>query len=48
MFRRPAKQQLLQPAYDWKVLVIDVTESPIERPKKNKDATIVERKSDIL
>lgn len=47
VFRLPGKKQLSHPAYDWKVLVIDVTESPIERPKKNKDVTTVARKSDI-
>ena len=29
------------------IVVVDVAESPIERPKKNKNATIRERKSDI-
>ena len=33
-FRLPGKKQLCQNAYTWKVLVVDVTESPIERPKK--------------
>jgi hypothetical protein len=33
---------------DIDVIVIDVTESPCERPKKSKDSTIPVRKSDIL
>ena len=33
-FRLPGKKQLYQNAYIWEVLVVDVTESPIERPKK--------------
>ena len=33
-FRLPGKKQLYQNAYTWSVLAIDVTESPIERPKK--------------
>ncbi len=32
-FRLPGKREL-QAAYEWKVLVVDVTETPIERPKK--------------
>lgn len=33
-FRLPGKKQLDQNAYTWNVIVVDVTESPIERPKK--------------
>ena len=33
-FRLPGKKQLYQNAYNWDVVVVDVTESPIERPKK--------------
>ena len=33
-FRLPGKKQLAQNAYTWNVVVVDVTESPIERPKK--------------
>ncbi len=44
-FRLPGKKQVYQNAYGWKVLVVDVAETPIERPKKNSDATIVARKS---
>lgn len=33
-FRLPGKKQLYQNASNWSVLVVDVTESPIERPKK--------------
>ena len=32
-FRLPGKKQLDQNAYTWNVVVVDVTESPIERPK---------------
>ena len=34
-FRLPGKKQLYQNAYNWDVIVVDVTETPIERPKKN-------------
>lgn len=44
-FRLPGKKQLYQHAYTWQVLVVDVTESPIERPKKNSAPTTVARRS---
>ncbi len=47
-FRLPGKKQLYQNAYKWDVVVVDVTESPIERPKKNSVLSTVERKSGIL
>jgi hypothetical protein len=37
-FRLPGKKQLAENAYSWSVLVVDVTESPIERPKKKQRA----------
>jgi Helix-turn-helix of DDE superfamily endonuclease len=46
-FRLPGKKQLYQNAYTWKVWVVDVTESPIERPKKTRNVTTVARKSAI-
>ena len=45
-FRLPGKKQLYQNAYTWNVVVVDVTESPIERPKKNSAPSTVGRKSD--
>jgi hypothetical protein len=47
-FRLPGKKQLYQNAYIWDVVAVDVTESPIERPKKNSEATTVVRRSDTL
>ena len=44
-FRLPGKKQLYQNADTWSVLAVDVTESPIERPKKNSELTTVARKS---
>jgi Helix-turn-helix of DDE superfamily endonuclease len=44
-FRLPGKKQLYQQADNWKVIVVDVTESAIERPKKNRELTTVGRKS---
>jgi Helix-turn-helix of DDE superfamily endonuclease len=47
-FRLPGKKQLYQQADNWQVIVVDVTESPIERPKKTRSLTTVARKSTIL
>lgn len=46
-FRLPGKKQLHANAYTWNVLVVDVTESPIERPKKNSEFITVERRNGI-
>lgn len=40
-FRLPSKRVLYQPGWEWKVMVVDVGEMEIERPKKNKNDTIV-------
>jgi hypothetical protein len=47
-FRLPGKKQVHQNTYEWTVLVVDVAETPIERPKKNRGGTTVVRKSSIL
>jgi hypothetical protein len=47
-FRLPGKKQLYAHASTWNVLVVDVTESPIERPKKNSEATTVARRNGTL
>jgi Helix-turn-helix of DDE superfamily endonuclease len=46
-FRLPGKKQLYQNASQGNVVVVDVTESPVERPKKNSALTIAARKSTI-
>jgi hypothetical protein len=38
LFHLPGKKQLAQSGTSWEVVVIDVGESPIERPKKNNAA----------
>ena len=38
-FRLPSQRQLYQPGWEWKVMVVDVGEMEIERPKKNRNAT---------
>ncbi len=45
-FHLPGKKQLYQDTNTWQVLVVDVTESPIERPKKTKDLTTVAKSED--
>jgi hypothetical protein len=42
-FRLPGKKQLYQNANIWSVVAVNVTESPIERPKKNSEATRQEK-----
>lgn len=44
-FHLPGKKKLLE-NNNWEVVVVDVAEHSVERPKKNKGATIQERKSD--
>ena len=46
-FRLPSQRQLYQPGWEWKVLVVDVGEIEIERPKKNRSASTVANKSAI-
>jgi hypothetical protein len=46
-FRLPGKKQLYANVYPSDVLVVDVTETPIERPQKNSVVTTVARKSSI-
>ncbi len=46
-FRLPGKKQLYQNPSQWSVVVVDVTESPIERPKKNSAPTTAARRSTI-
>lgn len=38
-FRLPGKKKLLEANHEIEVVVVDVTESPIERPQKNKNVT---------
>jgi hypothetical protein len=45
-FHLPGKKALLKEGNDFEVILIDVTESPVERPKKNNGQFILERRSD--
>ncbi len=41
------KKKLQQFSYQLEVVVVDVTETPIERPKKNKNSSTVAKRKDI-
>jgi len=47
-FALPGKKALLKSDVEYEVILMDVTESPIERPKKNNVSSIQARKKDIL
>ena len=46
-FSLPGKKVLKNENGTYEVVIVDVTETPTERPKKNKNANIVAKKSDI-
>ena len=46
-YHLPGKKKLLQSENTFEVVLIDVSESPVERPKKNNAGIIQARKSDI-
>ena len=43
-FRLPGKKELLKPDVQYETVLVDATESPIERPKRGKNFTIPGRK----
>ena len=47
-FSLPGKKALLKSDVENEVILVDATESPIERPQKSKDASSQERKKGIL
>lgn len=47
-FALPGRKELLKSDSEYDVILIDATESPIERPKKNKSATTLEKRKGIL
>lgn len=46
-FALPGRKALLKSDMEYDVVLIDVTETPIERPKKNKRITIPAKRKDI-
>ena len=47
-FSLPGKKGLLSTDRQWSVVIVDVGESPIERPKKNSVITIAEKRKGTL
>ena len=46
IFSLPGKKELLTGNGEYELILIDATETPIERPKKNKNTSILVRKKD--
>jgi Helix-turn-helix of DDE superfamily endonuclease len=46
-FHLPGKKQLLQESDGEEAVIVDVTETPVEKPKKNRSVTIVARRKSI-
>ena len=46
-FHLPGKKKLREAGTQFTIIVVDVAESPVERPQKNSASTIVARKSGI-
>ena len=47
-FSLPGKKELLKSDTDYEVVLIDATETPVERPQKNKESITQERKKDTF
>ena len=45
-FSLPGKKELLKSDAEYEIILIDATETPIERPQKNKENTIPEKRKD--
>ncbi len=45
-FSLPGKKALLNSDVQYEIVLIDATETPIERPQKNKNTTILEKRND--
>lgn len=46
VFSLPGKKKLLATDHEMQIVVVDVTESPIERPQKNRNDTTVAKRND--
>lgn len=44
LFSLPGRKALLKSDFEYEVILIDATETPIERPKKNKNISIQEKR----
>ena len=47
LFHLPGKKKLTDTSINWEVVVIDVGESPIERPKKNSESITPAKRNGI-
>ena len=47
-FSLPGKKALISANIQWEAIIVDAGESPIERPKKNNEISIAEKRKDIL
>ena len=47
-FRLPGRKALLKSDMEYELVLIDATETPVERPKKNKGTIILEKRNAIL
>jgi hypothetical protein len=47
-FSLPGKKALLKSNYEFETVLIDITETPIERPKKNSENFFQEKRKDTL
>ena len=48
LFSLPGKKALLKSDVEYEVILIDATECPIQRPKKNNDSSSLEKRSGTL
>ncbi len=48
LFHVPGRRKLTQSDMKWEVTIVDVSEHPIERPKKNRSGIIQEKRKNIL
>ncbi len=48
LFHFLGKKKLVESATDWEVVIIDVGETPIERPKKNSESITQAKRNGIL
>jgi hypothetical protein len=48
VFSLPGKKELLNSEFEYEVIMIDATETPIQRPEKNKKITTQEKRKDTL
>ena len=47
-FRLPGKKSLQLSEQEWQVLVVDVSETPIERPQKNSEVTTLAKRNNTI